>query len=254
MNRPLIAGLLLAQTLLLQAPAMAEQVLDSIKDPLVVRLENALDVTATQPGEPFKAVLTEQYSYEGKTLPANTLFAGVVERVDVSKPFARPGYVVLDVQTAQLPNGYVFMLDNEKYDTTSKKIYHPKATTMKHKAISTTGFGLVSFGTSLPLKYGAGWSGLAAMPLAFASKMIYGAGLELSKKDGRPAGKRARYGVFRGTGIPGTYQFIAASPNPVLSQGSDIELHVDPDALEALFELGAEKPLQQHLLKEEPEL
>src|SRR5690606_14329125 len=102
MIRQLVAGLLMAQTLLLQAPAMAGQTLEDAKDPLVVRLENTLDVTAVQTGAPFKAVLTEDYEYQGKTLPAETIFTGVVERVGLSKPLARPGYVVLDVQTAQL--------------------------------------------------------------------------------------------------------------------------------------------------------
>ena len=47
------------------------------------------------------------------------------------------------------------------------------------------GIALVSFGTSLPLNYAAGWPSLATVPLSFASKMIYGFGLELSKDDGR---------------------------------------------------------------------
>ncbi len=214
--------------------------IDKLKSPLLVQLKTPLNATTVEVGDTFDAVLPFDHEYEDLILPKGTKFHGTVVESDVSQPFARPGFIVLNVDIATLPNGLVFTMDENDYEAPEKDIHHPKGLTIVRKGAQSLGFFLVSLGTSMPLNLAAGMGDFASVPLSFASKMAYGAILENTRKD--PEDDRSRihktlFGMSRGTGVPGSYHFLHPSPNPDFQEDDFIKLHLNPRAMDALFSM-----------------
>lgn len=220
------------------APAMsAEEPLKNLNDPLAVELKSPLGVDTSKAGDAFETILTETYEYHGKDLPSGTLLKGQVTKVAPSRPFARPGYILLDVKQAVYPGGETLEFNDPHYPKQEKAIHHPKAVTLGKLVKSALPFTAVSVADSIPLKYAVGMSSGLIIPISLGARMLVGAVWELNKKEGRDrsVARKISYGMLRGTGLPGAYSFLKKSPAPNYQVGEKIDLPLDSKKTADLF-------------------
>ncbi len=228
-----LAALLIA-ALSVPLPVSAKQTLKSLKEPLTLQMTMALEGKATVEGDMFQAVLTEDYDYEKWTLPAGTKFSGRITKSKTSHHMARPGYVVMDITEATLPDGTSVALAD--YQNRNKPVVHKDANTVKRVVYNGLPFFLVNAATTLPLRL---VTTVPGMPIGFASKMALGVAKEYHRKDkdkNRPNGHKVGYGVLVGTGLPGIMFTAAKRPEPDLKAGDNIDVYLEPEGLLQVFE------------------
>lgn len=234
----LVSMILLGGLSLTILPAHAKQRMKSLKAPIMAQMVTAVDGKTAQEGDPFKAVLTEAYLYDHKTLPAGTTFEGQVVKTSESRHVMRPGYVVFDVTQATLPNGTPVRF--EKDGTDSKPVFHEEANTPTRVVQNSLPFVLVNAATTLPLNLA---TDLPGMPFGFAAKIGLGIAREFYRKDkdaARPVGHKVGYGILVGSGLTGVMFTLAEKPEPDLKPGDTVKLYLDPEGLENLFEVSSE--------------
>lgn len=221
--------------------ANAAQVLKNAKEPIVIQVQKTLDSKATQNGDTFEGVLSEDYQYNGAILPAGTKFKGTVSKVNESRRFARPGYVVLNVQEMVLPTGEIHQMSllEGMGSTRTGKINNKKARTLKRFITQSLPMHVASLATSVPLTYGIGMSSMLVAPIALGARMATGAAVEVAKKDdeGRDFGQQISYGLWRGSGVPGTYEFVTTDKQAHFEVGANMPLKLTSDTVEGIFML-----------------
>ncbi|MGE0200186.1 MAG: hypothetical protein AB7P76_04375 [Candidatus Melainabacteria bacterium] len=239
---------LLAATLLLQATPLAALAQDAdtdarklrrLGDPVEVTLLQDIDGATVQEGDTFDATLNHDYRVDGKVLPQNTLFHGSIQKAQESKPFSRPGYVVLSVESITLPNNLVFQVDNTRQATPEKDLHNPHAVTTKVAAKTGAAYGAINAAVTLPLELACGWPKAAALPLAFAAKMAFGVVNQYRSPyhQNDSDAKKVAVGMGNGTGVPGLYKIVTPSPEVSFKRGDTIPLTISRSAMEGLLAL-----------------
>lgn len=239
----------------LMTDVSAKTRLESLNDPLTVQLQTAIDGETVETGTPFKAVLTEEYEYDGQTLPAGTVFEGQVHKTKESRHVMRPGYVILGVNQVILPNGRTVAFEPTDPENLSDTLYHKDSNNPRKVAKNSWPFAAVNAAVAVPLKYAGGWSSMQAFPVAMAAKMGLGVAREYYRDDkpkDRPNGHKIGYGILVGTSLPGICFVLANRPEPELNPGDNVEIHLDSTGLGELFayseEPGEEKKVSGRFL------
>ena len=231
---PLLSLSLIIAALTIATPnSDAQHELKSLKEGLSIQLQTDIDGETAEKGDIVKGILVEDYVYNGMTLNAGTKFSGTVNKTKDSHHLARPGYIVLHVNQATLPNGHTMGFQED--DNHNKPIYHEEANTPKRIVVKSLPFFLVNAATTLPLRVASTVPGL---PIGFASKMALGVAKEYWRKDkdpNRPNRYKVGYGMLVGSGIPGIMFIGAKRPEPELKSGDTVDIYLDPDGLEELF-------------------
>ncbi len=207
--------------------------LKRLKERIPVELKTPLSIGETHAGDAFETVVTENIMVDDKELPAGTTLRGQVTRVSPSKNFGRPGYVRLDVEEAVFPNGETVRL--EGYAKKEQTLHHPKGRTVFQLVRGAVPFTAVSVADSIPLTYATSLHSGIIVAISLGARMTVGAIWELCKKDNRSAPHKVGYGMFRGTGIPGGYQFVTKSPAPDFQPGQTIGMPMDDKQAKDLF-------------------
>jgi hypothetical protein len=222
-------------------PAQAEQVLKHLGDGIPVTLKTEINGETATVGQPFEAELLQNIQYKNWVLPVGTDFRGQVAKVAHSKRFSRPGYVVLQVQEATLPSGQTFAFDENKYKPTSHKTTADEARTFGENVGAQLPFTAAGLGATIPLRATDAVSTLGAVPIGLGVRMATGATVGLFRNGGDYANKPAAYrfvrGALDGSGVPTMVRFVAVKdPEPVLAAGQQINLHLNKDGLQDLFQ------------------
>ena len=162
--------------------------------------------------------------------------------------FGDRGYVTLDVQEAKLPNGLVFLLDNDQYEPQGYK-YRDKysARSFWGGALDTALMAAASFGTSIPLRATTDISRGAITAISYGSRAIMGVVQEhtISEVPQWPNERKTAWGILRATSIPGAVNAVLPNQAVHLEEGKQIELFLDPDAVQELFEMSNQTPAQR---------
>lgn len=221
------------------APTPAESTSETA--PLQVKLLKTVTTEQAHYGDPFEAVLTEDYQQGDRLLPAGTVFKGQVQSSRGSMILAMPGYVVLDVKEAKLPSGTVVAF-NQGTVTTQPRLYHPKAHFFKKIVKGYLPFALMDAAIAIPLNLTTGLSGLAISPITMAARGTVGSSIEVSRKNpsspvkNAPAQTRLGFGMLQGTGAVGTYLMLHPSPEPDLRKDAIIPLRLEEKDITALLD------------------
>jgi hypothetical protein len=234
--RVLFAGLLAAITGFSAVSAvLAEQPLNSSDQPLQVKLTTPLNAETSHYGDKFEGVLTEAYSIKDKALPEGTLFRGRVQRARKSLPFGMPGFVVLQIDEAQLPSGVVHHFESAGSAPQSSRVMNPTANTRAKIFKGAMPYTIISTATSVPLKYAAGFSSWTILPIALGSRIALGVAMQMKNKNKQnlvqnptnafPVHSTVGKGILEGSGLNTAYYFLSTSPEPVLSEGAVVPLH-----------------------------
>jgi hypothetical protein len=213
----------------------AEQVLKCPRQGVEAQLKNDVQGATATPGQPFEAELQEDLRYKNWVLPAGTDFRGEITRVGHSKRFNRPGYVVLHVKEAALPNGSTFTFDEDKYKPRDKELHDPSALTFQQSLLTQLPYTLVALAVTVPLRYGADANGLALVPVGAGIRMVAGALFRPKYKD-EPVPRKLALGALDGSGIPRVVGFVSKYPEPNFHTGDTIKLYFNPNGLKDLFQ------------------
>ncbi len=238
----------------LTADVSAKTKLKSLDDPLTVQLQTPIDGETVESGTPFKAILTEEYEYDGRNLPAGTLFEGEVHKAKESRHVMRPGYVILGVTKVTLPNGRTVTFEPTDPGNLSDTIYHKDSNNPRKVAKNSWPFAAVNAAVTVPLQYAGNWSNMQAFPVAMAAKMGLGVAREYYRDDkpkDRPNGHKVGYGILVGTSLPGICFVLANRPEPDLNPGDNVAIYLDSTGLGELFAYsGEEKRVSGKLIEE----
>lgn len=229
--------------------ALAEQVLTSAQQPLQVKLTTTLNAETSHYGDHFEGLLTDSYQMGGKTLPQGTLFKGHVQRVRRSMPLGMPGYVVLEIDEAQLPTGTVHHFEPNGVVPKSGRIMNPNAYTGKKLFKDNLPYTILSTAISVPLQVSTGFSSWAILPITLGSRMAFGVANQVSHRNQSAATQSngaqnqqsasmtsaVGQGLMQGSGLNNAYHFLTAAPEPVLTEGTVISLHFRQTDLTSLF-------------------
>jgi hypothetical protein len=249
-SRFLAAGLIVAAMAGFSgiSAVLAEQTLTSTEQPLQVRLSTTLNAETAHYGDHFEGILTDSYQMGGKSLPEGTIFKGQVQRARKSLPFGMPGYVVLEIDEAQLPSGVVHHFEHQGSAPKSSRITNPQARNGKKLFRDNLPFTVASTATSIPLTYATGLGSGIVLPITLGSRVALGVAMQLAHKvhpgtaQAQPAptslGTSVKQGVLQGSGLNTAYYFLTAAPEPVLTEGSVIPLHFKSQDLIDLFDAG----------------
>lgn len=233
-----ILALGMAASLALNAglPGWAEA-LKSTNHPVNVQLKSDVWGSKTSQGQAFIAELGDDLYYKNWSIPAGTTFRGEVTKVRHSRHFGRPGYVVLNVEEAELPNGAIFAFDSKKYEPCKAKIHHKTSLTATQTAIQQLPSSAVGLAVTLPLTLAAGVSGPVAIPIGFGARVLAGSGFAVMhpKNKNKPVTQQVTQGAIDGSGIPRLVGFLNKYPEPEYKAGELIPLHFNPKGLEDLF-------------------
>lgn len=233
-----LAAALLAQTVAVN-PALAEHVEEADQhEPLVITLQNDIDGETVDVGDPFTGTLAHNYEWNGRVLPEGTIFRGHVSEVGEPKSNGIARYISLEAEQAKLPNGMVFQLDGD--DTIDHKYGHQK--TWPQRLLRSAMFGATSAAVSIPLRVAADMSGPAVTAISYGARATLGVILEhtIDRKEGWPEERRVVVGMLRGTGVPRGIDYIHP-PQADYVAGEQIELYLDPTALEGLFAMSGQE-------------
>ncbi len=241
LNRILMGMLTLALSLAMAGPAPATQVLKDLDDPIRVELQSDVSAANAQVGQEFSAVLNEDVQYANWSIPQGTAFKGAVARIGRSHPLSRPGYVLLQVHGATLPDGRSYDFRPQLYEPRKKRLHHPDAETLKQTVIRQLPYTAVSVGTSVPLSTATDMNRWVIMPIALGARMALGAGMALfnDRLDGHNPLYKMGYGMWEGTGVPRAWKFITKDPEPDFHPGDTIPLYFNQKALELFFKTAA---------------
>jgi hypothetical protein len=235
------AGFTLCAVLLLEGHttgAWADQTIKNlhqgVKANLSTDLRNGTDLT----GQPFEASLPESLHYKEWTLPSGTRFHGEVVRTKASKHFGRPGYMVLNVKEAQLPNGQTISLDS--YKPRNTKVYNTEVVPFSKSLAAQLPFTAMTTGISVPLHVAADISSASVLPINIGARAVAGSlwGLYDPKRRNLPPQERIVYGLNQGLGVITVNNFLSKRPEPDFKAGDPVPLYFNRAALKELFTQG----------------
>lgn len=236
-----LSGLLLGLSAL---PAQADKVMNSPDEAVEVKLNHSLSTETARYGDPFDGTLKETHQLGEKALPAGTLIKGTVRGGHPSMILGMPGYVAFDINEAILPSGTVYQFNADGKGLKTHKHNHHKAKTGKRIMMAGIPFSAVSALDAVPLKFAAGMGFWEITPISLAARMALGVGLEMNDKKKKspaanyPVQTRVGYGMLRGTGLTGAYQFVKTGPELDLKEGDIIPVRLPKEHMAKLFEAG----------------
>jgi hypothetical protein len=218
--------------------AWADQTIRNLKRPLQVKLETAVKGETATVGQPFAAQLAEPVHYQNWTLPSGTHFQGHITAVKPSRHFGRPGYVILQTDSAVLPDGQTVNFDPATYTPRHKTLRDPSAETFWQSVAIQLPYSLVSMGVTLPLYYAADVDALPLVVIGEGVRIVTGAvvGLVRPKFKGEPVPRKLALGGLDGSGVPRVVNFIGTYPEPDYHAGDTVKLYLNPQGLEKLFQ------------------
>jgi hypothetical protein len=235
-------GLMVALTALAvtgAAPELswADQHLRNLKRPVTVQLDTPVQSVNTTTGQPFAAKLAEPVHYKNMTLPAGTEFRGHISKVQHSRHFGRPGYVILQTDSATLPNGQTLNLESGKYEPRNRALHHPDTETFVESVAIQVPYTMCSLAVTLPLLYGteARWQPL--LIVGEGVRMLVGSlfGLVRPKFRNEPVPRKIALGALDGSGVPRVMNFLERAPEPDYKPGDQVKLYLPPQGLNDLF-------------------
>lgn len=227
-------------------PGWADQFLDDAKDSIDACLKTDVWGTQAAEGQIFEAELKESLHYKTWSLPAGTVFRGQVSTVRHSRVFGRAGYVVLNVEEAQLPDGTRFGLDPRQYKPRNVKIHEKNALTVEKTILQQMPASALGLAVTLPLSITGAASGVAMAPVGLGVRMLTGSMFALSEKSKykhESVPGRLAYGALDGTGLIRAMSFFQKMPEPKLQTGEMVKLHLNPKGLQELFIASSENTL-----------
>ncbi len=249
MTAGMTAGM--AASLAQQSPVEADQ-------PLQVKLTTTLNAETAHYGDPFTGVLTEDYTLHGKSLPQGTVFKGHVQRARKSLPLGMPGYVVLDIDEAQLPSGVIHHFEQGKTAPKTNRIVNPSVKSRAAMLKDSSPYTAISTATSIPLRYAAGFNSWTIVPIALGSRIALGVAMHLKNHHQQAlAQSSAKHsatslivnspvtqGIVDGSGLNAAYYFLSTAPEPVLTEGTVLPLHFKTQDLNSLLSAADTAPAQ----------
>jgi len=238
LRQAMVSGVLLSMLAGSVGLGWADQTLHCPKQGIDVQLKTDVQGATAAQGQPFEAALTDDVHYKNWALPTGTDFKGEITRVGHSKHFGRPGYVVLHVQQATLPNGETFSFDSAKYKPHDQKVRNPKAETFRQSVFRQTAYSAVSAAVTLPLFYATKTDALPLFVVGEGIRMATGAvvGLFRPKYRSEPVARKLTLGALDGSGIPRVVGFFGKYPEPNYHAGDTVKLYFNPDGLKDLFQ------------------
>jgi hypothetical protein len=213
-----------------------EQSINHPKHSVNVRLNTDVWGTSAAEGQIFEAQLPEDLHYKTWELPKGTVFRGEVTTVKHSKHFGRPGYVVLNVEEAQLPDGTRFGFD--AYKPRNAKTHDKGALTFKQTVVQQLPTSLLGLGATLPITLTGAASGVSMIPVGVGVRMLSGSTFAMSRKSkysAKPVPQRVAYGALDGSGLIRALGFVNKYPEPEYKAGDMIPLYFNPKGLHELF-------------------
>lgn len=225
-------------------PAWAGQTIKNPSHPINAKLKTDVWGPTAQAGETFEAELSEDLHYKTWTLPSGTVFKGQVSKVQHSRTLGRPGYVVLNVDEAALPDGSTFEFDESKYKPRNAKLHEKEALTFTQSVVQQMPASAAGLGATLPLQLADAVSGTALIPVGLGVRMLAGATYRVFKpktqyqKQGVPA--QVAYGALEGSGIVRLMGLVSKYPEPEYKVGDIIKLHFNGKGLKDLFVASAQ--------------
>jgi len=218
--------------------AWADQTIRNLKRPLQVKLETEVQGKTATVGQPFAAQLDEPVHYKNWVLPSGTHFQGHITAVKPSRHFGRPGYVILQTDSAALPDGQTVNFDPATYKPRHKTLRDPSAETFLQSVATQLPYSLVGLGVTIPLHYAGK---VDVLPLVFVGegvRIATGAvfGLVRPKFKEEPVARKLALGALDGSGIPRVVNFIGTYPEPDYHAGDTVKLYLNPQGLEKLFQ------------------
>lgn len=215
-----------------------EQVIKSPKKGVDVELKTDVSSASSTVGQPFEAELKDDLRYDNLTLPAGTDFRGEITKTAPSKHFGRPGYVVLQVREAVLPDGRSFEFDPGQYEPRDKKLHHPDTYTFPQLILTQMPYTLVALAVTIPLRYAADTDPIPLIVVGEGVRMGAGAvaGLFRPRYKNEPVPRKIALGALDGSGVPRIVGFLGKYPEPNYHAGDHIKLYFNPNGLTALME------------------
>jgi len=216
--------------------AHADIVLESLKEPIPVRLQAPLATSQTPVESSVIVTLPDAVHWNDSVIPAGTVLQAMVVENKEARRLGRPAHFKLAVTSITLPEQEAKTFSKPLGLTLGMNPYD----TRRSLAARQFFIGTASNLATLPLDFVPGVSTLAAYGIGGGLDVLLGVGQELQKHeayDNRPAGRRVAVGAFRGaTGIP-TYAALA-------KKGVNLSYQADELVMAAL-----EEPLWEVLLQ-----
>ncbi|MBK8190477.1 MAG: hypothetical protein IPK79_08515 [Vampirovibrionales bacterium] len=222
-----------------QEPAVT---LSSLEAPIVARVQTPLHLEGIKVGDPFTAQVPQDLFYQTGLIPAGSYLVGEVERARASRHFGRPGYFQIRFNAVTYPDGETFVLAQntstgkgareKKSALMQRRFYHPKAKRAGGILKNNLASSSVGMATTITLTA----LGTMAFPYALGARVAAGAVYEGFWGDkSRSPGKRVLVGGFRGTGVPGAYQFLRKQPSPAFELNDPIAIRLPSNQSQTLF-------------------
>ena len=261
--RLMVVGLLAALTgASVISASLAQQSPTEADQPLQVKLTSTLNAETAHYGDPFTGVLTQAFTMNGRSLPEGTVFKGHVQRARKSLPLGMPGYVVLDIDEAQLPAGVIHYFEQGKAIPKTNRIVNVSVKSRTAMLKDSAPYTVISTATSIPLRYAAGFNSWTIVPIALGSRIALGVAMHLKNhhqqalaKGGAQGSAQAKsssfivnspvaQGIVDGSGLNAAYYFLSTAPEPVLTEGTILPLHFRTQDLNNLLSAVESAPEQ----------
>jgi hypothetical protein len=218
--------------------SQAKQVIKDSSSSVDAQLKTDVIGTSASEGQIFEAELPDDLQYKKWFLPKGTVFRGQVTKVRPSKCLGRPGYVVLNVDEAELPDGMRFDFDEQQYKPRNAKTHEKNALTLKQSVLTQLPTSAIGMGLTLPLSITGAASGWAMVPAGFGARMLAGSTFAMSKKSkysNQPVPSRLANGALDGSGVVRLLGFVGKYPEPEYKSGDTVKLFFNPKGLHELF-------------------
>ncbi|MDH4379061.1 MAG: hypothetical protein QE263_04050 [Vampirovibrionales bacterium] len=214
----------------------ADIILESLNEPVPVRLQGPLSTTETPLEAPVTVTVPDAIYWKESVIPAGTVLQGSVTENKEARRLGRPAHFKLAVTTVALPQQESVTLSKPLQLTLGINPYETRRSLATRQIFISTASNLAT----LPLDFVPGVSTLTAYGIGSGLDVLLGAGQELQKDDTfdkRSTGRRVAVGAFRGaTAIP-TYATL-------LKKGTNLNYQADELVMAAM-----EEPLWEVLLQ-----
>lgn len=235
-----LTGLLAVALLAITPVAQAVQIIKDPKQPVNVQLKTDILGGSVKKGQMFEAQLQEELRCEEWTLPAGTVFRGEVTKVSPSKTLGRPGYVVLNPDEAQLPDGTLLRMDPSKHRPHNKKTHHKTSLTFTQTALQQLPPSALGLAVTLPLSITGTAGGLATIPAGLGTRMLAGSSFAIlggkkSKYHQKSVPEKVTYGALDGSGVIRLMGLMSKYPEPEYKAGETIKLYFNHHGLKEWF-------------------
>ena len=221
---------------LMLSTSHADIVLESLKEPVPIRLQAPLATTETLPQTAITLTVPDTIHWKESVIPAGTVLQASVLQNRPARRLGRPAHFKLAITGITLPQQPPQSFSEPTELTLGVNPYETNRSLIARQSL----MGAASHAVTIPLAFVPGISGIAAYGIGSGVDVVVGAGQELQKNeayDTRSPGRKASVGAFRAlTGIP-TYAAM-------LKKGANLNYQADELVMASL-----EAPLWELLLQ-----